>query len=314
MNSSNQTIRRLYTHKLALGTVQLGFDYGISNSNGQVSPTEATKILKTASNNGVLTLDTARGYGNSEEIIAKALPKIKIQFRIVTKIPSLLKSVQMGTDPVLTIKKYVDSSFNILQKNPPDTFLFHDENDLLHPEGLHFWKILEEYFEKNIEKYHKTQKIGVSCYSPESLVKIIKRYPINVIQVPYNILDRRFFSPLLLELYQSKSIEIHIRSVFLQGLFFLDENNCPNQMAFALPTLLKLKKIGSKLSMTSAQLSLCASLCNPWISKTVIGVTSVKELEEILDIPFVTIDKKILDETEFLWKTSEEKILDPRLW
>jgi aryl-alcohol dehydrogenase-like predicted oxidoreductase len=119
------------------------------------------------------------------------------------------------------------------------------------------------------------QKIGFSLYKPELLFKLIEAgmHP-DLIQVQYNVLDRRF-EPFFVELKQ-RGIEIHTRSAFIQGLFFLDN----------LPEYLKpLQRILSDIHLmypeervrAAALLSFCIG--NEGIDKVVIGLNRKEELE-----------------------------------
>ena len=73
--------------KLALGTVQFGLNYGVSNISGQTNLSEATKIIKLAEEENIDLIDTAISYGDSE----KTIGKIGIlDFRFVSKLPSVL--------------------------------------------------------------------------------------------------------------------------------------------------------------------------------------------------------------------------------
>ena len=50
-------------------------------------------------------------------------------------------------------------------------------------------------------------------------------YNIDLIQIPLNLFDRRFEKQGYLEKFKKKHIEIHTRSIFLQGLLL--ENKVP---------------------------------------------------------------------------------------
>ena len=83
--------------KLVLGTAQFGMDYGINNVRGQVTPDEVNEILSAAGNAGVEFIDTAYGYGNSEDVLGDSSslhnhpfrPKSKAEIEVFEKLKTL---------------------------------------------------------------------------------------------------------------------------------------------------------------------------------------------------------------------------------
>ena len=112
--------------KLALGTVQWGINYGISNDLGVPSDFELKKILNFSKNNGIKLLDTASTYGDSELRIKKLS---KNEFNIITKISSISNKN--------SIKKQINNSLNRLGTNSIYGCLFHSPNELI--KNNHYW-------------------------------------------------------------------------------------------------------------------------------------------------------------------------------
>lgn len=194
------------TGKLILGTVQFGMNYGINNSSGQVTPEAVNQILEEAGAAGVKLIDTAYGYGNSEDVLGDSPALHTNNFRVVSKYAkSNLTPIEQYKASLMRLKveklyAYMVHSFQTYKDNPeiwPD-FKY------LKSDGL-------------------VDRIGFSLYSPKELEFILdNNIEVNIIQVPYNILDRQFeeWFPILKE----RGIEVHTRSAFLQGLFFKDRN------------------------------------------------------------------------------------------
>jgi len=297
--------------KIALGTVQLGLDYGISNRAGRVTESEAQNIFRFAESVGIRTWDTARGYGTSEEVIGRwrsAEPARSQRVRLVTKIPKLTKT---GSAEALKseISDQLESSLKSLRADFVDTVLLHDESDLAGEHGRWVWSALER-----LRSDGKVRKLGVSSYSPDVLAGLIEQFPVETVQVPYNLLDRRFFTDALNDLYRRNRIEIHVRSVFLQGLFFLSEGTLPPHMGFASSTLARLTDLARLVRSTVPELAICSAIAHPLIAKAVIGVTSSNEFREILSWKCASIPGEIDQELRHLWKLTEGRILDPRRW
>lgn len=232
--------------KLALGTVQFGLDYGVSNTHGQVPPQEVGRILEYAKTVGISLLDTAQGYGNSEHVLGQFDLS---GFRVVTKVKG-----RYDLSPSLE-NMHVKSIYGLM---------LHDENEM-NPETWHW---LTECKAKGL-----VEKIGVSVYTPAMLVQIISEFPIDLVQIPVNLLDQRFI-PLLPEL-KARQIEIHARSAFLQGLLLqpLDQIN-----AYFEP----IRPVLEKLPQDRLAIALQFVHNIAEIDQIVVGVTRLQELQQIV--------------------------------
>ena len=198
--------------KLGLGTVQFGCNYGISNQKGQVSPLEVEKILNFAYEQGIDTMDTANMYGNSEEVLGRFNLD---NFKVVTK----TTKVNLALDENENLNRFKDAFYASQKKLgyiKLHGLMFHESMDLLGKCGSKLWDLLCDFKEKEY-----VEKIGVSVYYPETLMEIIDKFNIDIVQLPLNMLDQRFIY-LLKELKQ-KGIEIHTRSTFLQGLLLMKD-------------------------------------------------------------------------------------------
>jgi aryl-alcohol dehydrogenase-like predicted oxidoreductase len=296
--------------RLALGTVQFGLNYGVSNASGQVSKSEAFQILDAAHTAGVETLDTARVYGTSEGLLGEYLKKRGSSFSIMTKVSGLAtrglrKPAELREAVALDIK----TSLETLGVSSVDVLLLHDEGDLLSPESSAVWDELQAAVARG-----QVKRIGVSSYRPENLLKIFERYPLSAVQVPCNLLDRRFLAPELLSQYRRYGTEVYARSVFLQGLFFLDEKTIPNELAFARSTVRALRDIEKRSGGGLGQASLALCLQNDAFKRVLIGVTSCAELKDVLTWPIEAVPADLDRELAGLWKLTEGRILNPSQW
>ena len=230
--------------RLALGTVQFGMSYGISNTAGQVPPDEVSKILGYCKSNGIDTLDTAQGYGESETVLG--LFDLS-PFKIVTKL--------MGN-------ARLEDSLERLRIQSVYGLMFHRENECTDET----WKQFESCKAQGLAK-----KIGVSVYTPEALESLVEKYPVEIVQFPMNILDQSFV-PLLPKL-KEKGIEVHTRSAFLQGLLLMDR--IPEYFA---PVRDKIE------SIPKPRLGYALDFCRKQeqVDKTVLGVTCLHDLQEIV--------------------------------
>ncbi len=273
--------------KLVLGTVQFGLQYGV-NSAGRPSEGAVKNILAEAAKGGISTLDTSSAYGNSEEILGECITPDE-GFKIVSKYPK-------GETPVAEM---FNSSLNRLKvKQLYGYLLHHFEVYKNNP------KIWEEFVA--LKESGKVQKIGFSLYSPEELELILdKKSQFDLIQVPFNIFDKKFL-PLMKEVHE-KGIEIHVRSTFLQGLFFKDREKLPERLKPMKKYLLQLDDYSKSTGLSISEIALNYNLQNPYIDGVLIGVDNVEQLKmNLSSVKDTPIDIEI--------EVKEKELLNPVNW
>jgi uncharacterized protein len=282
--------------KLALGTAQFGLDYGINNKRGRIPAPEAFEILRFALSHDIDTLDTASSYGNSENVLGDYIKKQKAHFNIISKYVA-------GS---VTVKESLLSSMKNLNVEKIQGYLVHHFEDHLNNAAL--W----EQF-KAVKTEGLVSKIGFSLYHPQELDLILKSgIKPDILNLPYNILDRRFeeyFGPL-----KSSGAEIHVRSIFLQGLLLKAPSELKGRFTAIKDKIVELNKISTKAGISAAAACLCFAAVNRNIDKVVIGVDSLENLKENVS-SFGTKGKfaEILDELKRLREYNEEIIL-PTKW
>ena len=257
--------------RLALGTVQFGISYGIANQDGKVSIASATEILKHAHIAGINTLDTAIAYGDSE----KCLGQIGVKdWQVVSK----LSELPHDTNNVLSwVRESVHGSLQRLQVPNLYGLLLHRPQQLLSSQGQELYTALNLLKQEGLVK-----KIGISIYAPIELEELFDRFSFDLVQAPFNILDRSLEKSGWLARLKSKVVEVHARSIFLQGLLLMNSVNRPIYFKQwdALWTEWQLWLHTSDLSPLEACLSFVLS--NPAIDRVVVGVDSLLQLQEIL--------------------------------
>lgn len=278
------------SQKIALGTVQFGLDYGISNSTGKTSLEEARKILDTAFNHGIEILDTAQAYGISESVLGLCHAN---RFKIITKInpTNCDKS---------SAEQLVQKSLQGLSLDKLYGMLFHSASSALQNP-----RIVEEL--KELQEQGIIEKIGFSLYTPDELYELVKLYgrP-DIIQIPYNILDKRFED--MAQNLHKNGVEIHTRSTFLQGLFFKSTEELTEFFQPVIPYLNELKYIFPDKGKL-AQVLLGNSLSKEFIDYVVLGVNNHLQLQENLKISDI-----YLDDIPRQLNTIPKNILLPYLW
>lgn len=201
--------------QLALGTAQLGLDYGITNSGGRVSPAQADAMLEAAWQGGVRMLDTAQAYGSSESSLGEAFSRHpKRGWRVVTKtLPLRLAAVDAAA-----IAR-VDAAFqrSLQALGVVDTLLIHHAEDLLAPGG----EVLYAWLQRQRDE-GRVRCIGVSIYDGAQALQLQKRHAFDVVQLPGSIADQGLLLDGTVARLADAGVEIHVRSLYLQGLLLAE--------------------------------------------------------------------------------------------
>ncbi len=257
--------------RLAIGTAQFGLEYGVANQGGQVSLENARTILEYAHAHGLDSLDTAILYGNSQE----RLGEIGVSaWKVYSKLPDVPDHCN---DIDAWIQHMVDESLRLLHIPKLNTLLLHRPNILLSKHGNKIFKALNKLVDKGLIK-----KIGISIYDPEELNSIVKRFPIDVVQAPFNPIDNRLITSGWLERFKEKNIELHVRSIFLQGLLLMKPDDRPERFNRWTTLWSRWRQWLMDNKLTPLQVCLRHSLSYSQIERVIIGINSLPQLEEIL--------------------------------
>lgn len=265
MNTSEQYKR------LALGTVQFGLPYGVSNQQGQVSEAEVQSILDLAKANGVLTLDTAIAYGESEKVLGKSTIT---EFEIVTKLPAIPNECQ---DIYGWVNMELEGSLARLNVSKVDSLLLHQPNQLLSNIGGQLYEALQKKKQEGLVKY-----IGVSIYSPDELDQLTEKFQLDLIQAPFNIIDNRLNEDDWFKKLALSGTRLHVRSIFMQGLLLMPTASRPKKFNRWASLWSLWDEWLEESELTPLQACLRYALSIPEIEKVVVGVDSSKQLKEIL--------------------------------
>ena len=257
--------------RLALGTVQFGVPYGVANRVGQVPRPEAKAMLNLAAANGIDILDTAIAYGDSEA----SLGELGIQgFKIVTKLPAVPTSC---ADVSVWVQQQVRESLSRLCVTEIYGLLLHRSEELLGINGVALHQALQALKDKG-----QVQKLGVSIYSPSELDALIPRYSFDLVQAPFNLVDRRLFFSGWLQRLKDCDVEVHTRSAFLQGLLLMGEANVPSKFAPWNALWQQWQQWLKDRNASPVQACLDFPLSFPEIDRIVVGADSVSQLAQIL--------------------------------
>ncbi len=284
--------------KLALGTVQFGLDYGIANKQGQVLYGEAQSILGHARASGMEMLDTAIAYGDSE----RRLGEIGISdWRVVSKLPAVPEAC---SDVSQWVADALRSSLQRLKIKSLYGLLLHRPQQLLEQDGDRLHQVLQQ-----LKRDGLVGKIGISIYEPAELDALCSRYQFDIVQAPFNIMDRRLIDSGWLPRLTERGIEFHARSVFLQGLLLMTPSDRPKKFNRWASLWSNLEKWLTYSKLTPLQACLRYALSYSEITKVIIGVDSLKQLKEVLQAiagPMPQVPREL--------QTHDIDLLNPARW
>jgi aryl-alcohol dehydrogenase-like predicted oxidoreductase len=284
--------------KLALGTVQLGLPYGISNFSGQTSLAEARNMLKFALANGLDTLDTAIAYGDSE----MRLGEVGTQgFKLVSKLPALPDGcANVGA----WVKRQTEESMSRMGVNSIYGMLLHKPDQLLGPNGVLLYQALQALKDRG-----QVQKVGVSIYSPSELDKLTQNFHFDLVQAPFSLVDRRLHSTGWMQRLKDDGVEVHTRSVFLQGLLLMAATDIPNKFAKWNDLWRTWHKWLADCGGSAVQACLAFPLSFCEIDRVVVGANSLSQLAQIVS----AANGQAIDRLPDL-RCEDENLINPARW
>ncbi len=289
--------------KLGLGTAQFGLAYGISGPGLQVTLTEVKAILERARASGITKLDTAPAYGDSESVLGECLAA-RDGFEIVTK------AVAVGTDRIdpSDIVRVEDAFFRSLahlRVESVDAVLVHSANDLLAKGGDRLYELLARWRAEG-----RIRKLGVSVYTRGQIDALFERHAYDVVQLPVSVFDQRLVADGTLESLKNANVEIHARSVLLQGLALMEPSAIPSGLQPARPLVERFQRTMADwgISPLAGSLRYVAQL--EAIDRLVVGVHSVAQLDQCLS----ALDASDTNHDYSAFACGNEAIIDPRQW
>lgn len=270
--------------KIALGTVQFGLDYGISNKEGKPDQKSVEEIITFAKNSGIELIDTASAYGDAEAVLGNVDLS---SFKIVSKF--------LPANNLNNIHESLKDSLDKLNVNRLYGYLAHRVNSVTFED----WDILKAYKNAGI-----IEKIGFSYQSIDEVDRTFQLGFIpDIVQIPFNYFDNRFEN-ICLKL-KEKNVEIHSRSTFLQGLFFMNNTELSNSFQEVQDLITELQE---RFKDQLAGQLLNYVVDQGFIDYIVIGVQNKSQLEKNLQSLDQSLKLSKLD------RNISVNILNPALW
>ena len=284
--------------KIALGTAQFGLAYGVANKTGQVDLNEMKAMLQFSAMNGIDTLDTAVAYGDAEIRLKEAGGQ---NFHIVTKLPPVPKGCVLVKQ---WVKEQVEKSLDRMGVDNLYGLLLHETHQLQGPISRPLFEALE-----NLKYCGLVQKIGVSIYSPAELENLMKHFELDLVQAPFNLVDRRLHTSGWMQRLVDCGVEIHARSAFLQGLLLMDRDQIPQKFSHWNQLWDGWHNWQAEQNISAVQACLAFPMAFPQISRVVVGADSLQQLKQIIDASTNPWGKDFPDIS-----TDTENLINPSMW
>ncbi len=277
-------------------------DYGIANASGQPGHGDAVKIVETAWRGGVHEFDTAQAYGDSERVLGEAFQSLGIadKVRVLSKVGSFNNPAEL----VCAVRRSLDR----LQVPALHGLMLHREADLCSLEGETGETL------KELERDGVIGSAGISVYSPEAALKALEIDCVDAVQIPGNLLDRRFANAGVHELAASLGKTIYVRSIFLQGLLLMDPERVFGLVAEAAPYVAEVRQMSARYGLDPLALCWAYAVFAYPQARILFGAETVLQVKENLEAVKGMYPSDMLEEVRCVFDNVPEGIVNPSLW
>lgn len=294
--------------KYCLGTVQFGTDYGVQGAK-QPDIDAVYEMINYAIAHGIDNYDTAYAYGNAEEVLGGFVrdnPMRGDKMRFISKLnPKAFENVESKQWKDVAIQN-AKTSLSIIGINKFHAYLFHNATYIKDESAV---KALY-----SVKREGLTEHIGASIYSPNEAMKALEYDEIDVIQVPYNVFDRRLETCGFLDKAHRKGIKVYARSSMLQGIAVMDPNSLPENMSFAKRYVEQFHAICSDYNVEPLNTAIAYVAEKQNIDYIVFGVDNLVQLQEYMELQDTHLPYKMIDRIDNTFAEVEERLVNPSMW
>lgn len=276
-------------------------DYGVSNATGKYPEADVRALLEVAQRAQIRIVDTASAYGDSEAVLGRNLPKDA--FALVTK-TIVLTASRITQHELDAVERAFRQSLQLLQVESIYAVLVHHAQNLLVPGGDALYRLLEEW-----QRAGTVRKIGASVYDGAEVQQLLRRYRLDLVQLPLNVFDQRMLNDGSLAALRTAGAEIHVRSVFLQGVLLMREDELPGRLQRLRAPLADYRRHLDNAGCSPLEAALGFIKHLEEVDVAVIGISSLPQLQDCLQ----SYDRaRGLQLAQFA--LSDPQLVDPRRW
>lgn len=292
--------------KLCLGTAQLGFDYGVANQSGQPNSIHSQKIVQSAYESGIRYFDTANSYGESESVLGNAFETLGISnsIHVITKLPP---NFQTGD---------LDQLANLLEETKKRLKVESLYGLLAHRDAnVHDWGWFKSALSE-LSDVLTVDQIGISLYDPDEALEYAHNAHIDLLQIPMNIMDNRLLNNGFFDTTAITGKQVFIRSIFLQGLFFLNEKELiSREMDWAIDCLRKVWEYTTEKELSIPQFAWKAIIQTVPDAVIIFGSETIDQLQMNLELDkSPDIDEHLFQDWWPRVGEVNERLVTPSLW
>ena len=294
--------------KYCLGTVQFGISYGIQG-NGQPQHGAVYDMLTYAIEHGIEQFDTASAYGEAEDVLGgfiRANPGMAKRMNIVSKLkPNAFVDVDKS-NWMRIAEENARESLSRLGISHFSAYLFHNASFIFDEDAVVALNAVKDA--------GLAECIGVSIYSPEEAMKALTYPQIGVIQIPYNLFDRRLDKSDFFTKAKEKGVTVYARSSLLQGLAVMNPENLPEKVNFAKGYMLQYDDICKEFSIPKLNAAIGYVAQKQGIDYVVFGVDNHKQLEEYISLENSSLPEDMIKRIDEVFSDVPEKLVNPVRW
>ncbi|MCB2100425.1 MAG: aldo/keto reductase [Rhodobacterales bacterium] len=262
--------------RIGLGTVQFGLDYGVSNARGRTPADHVDRILALARDAGVSVIDTAAQYGDAESVLGQHLPAGH-GFRLVTKTPAFAGVETIGPAQADALETTFLRSLENLRAERVAGLMIHRVDDLFRPGGDLLFARMAALRDRGL-----VGRIGASVYDGGQVDRLLDRFAPDIVQVPLNLLDQRLVAGGQLARLAAAGVEVHARSVFLQGLLLMAPEAAPGHFEPWRGHLRACRDRIDAAGTTPLRAALAFALARPEVAAVICGAADADEFAQVL--------------------------------
>jgi aryl-alcohol dehydrogenase-like predicted oxidoreductase len=298
---------------LTLGTAQLGMPYGRVVHTNPPDEQAAHALFDAAVALGVNCFDTARIYQRAEALIgswAANSDRAHGKSRTLPAIVSKTHPLPDVSDEHIAgyLRSNLEMTLSGLGVTRLDGYLVHNADDLRRP-GV-------AAFLAQLKADGRARATGISLYRPEQLAAAFRTAEpvVDFVQAPISVFDRRLLESPVIERCISASIAVFARSIFLQGVLFVEPSRLPPHLHLLSGPLGRLRGLAADAGRSLTALSVGAVLSGTPVSSVVVGIGSIEQLDAAVDAVLRPVPSDLAREAVRICRGLPDDVLDPRRW
>jgi aryl-alcohol dehydrogenase-like predicted oxidoreductase len=221
---------------------------------------------------------------------------------VISKLPRLDGADTAGD----AVVRAFDDSAAALGHGQPVAYLAHHIGDFASPDVSDAFARLKET--------GRITAFGASVYTPEDVERALAVDGLGVIQLPVSLFNRRMIDSGALAACAKAGITVFARSVFVQGLIFLDPDALPDHLAPARATLRSFRALCADANIAPMVLALAAVLRQDGVHSVVVGADTPDQIGEICAAARATVDPDLIAQAATLSVDAPDTVFDPSQW